>query len=47
MFNVIDQGSYLEGYMFSINFTGKPKEEAGDTGSIFKFRYNKNSNTKI
>ena len=46
MFNVIDQGSYLEGYMFSINFTGKPKEEAGDTGSIFKFRYNKNSNTK-
>lgn len=46
MFNVIDQGDYLEGYMFSINFTGEPEEEAGDTGAIFKFEYYKNSNTK-
>ena len=45
MFNVVDKGSYLEGYMFSINFTGNPYQEAGDTGAIFQFRYNKNSNT--
>lgn len=45
MFNVIDRGTYLEGYMFSINFTGNPRSVAGDTGAIFKFEYYKNKNS--
>lgn len=37
-------GAYLEGYMFSINFTGTPLEVGGDTGAIFKFKYVKGEN---
>lgn len=45
MFNVIDRGTYLEGYMFSINFDNAPLSIAGDTGAIFKFKYQKNANS--
>ncbi len=45
MFNVVDKGDYLEGYMFSINFSGRPFSVAGDTGAISKFRYKKERNT--
>ena len=44
MFNVIEDGNTLSGYMLSINFAGKFYYTARSNGAIYKFRYNKNSN---
>ncbi len=43
MFNVVESGNTLEGYLFSVNFRGQ--FTSGGSGSIYKFVYNKNKNS--
>ena len=53
MFNVTDNGEYLKGYMFSVNFAGDflKNSEGSKFGSIYEFEYkigaNRNNVEKI
>lgn len=45
MFNVVDTGATLEGYMLSINFAGNFYSKAESNGAIYKFTYTKGANS--